>query len=176
MFSCFLLLSTYLSIHYFVAHAGGQGPLPTRGIASSRRSLFSRVNGHSAAGGKPPSLGGCHEVTGGVREQPFFSQTAFLVGGFPQPLFCRSCRDGALPFLAKRKGSKRFASLRGLTAKGSTQRNIVKRGLRLWKQQPKQSPPFSKLSPTHQPASALQLIGLPPIRQIVPLLNEKEAT
>ena len=185
--------------------------------------------------------------TEGVREQPFFSQTAFLVGGFPQPLFCRSCRrtgsapnprdsiikaqsflprkrpfsgrreapisEGgchevtggskraalllpnrlscgrvptapllslmprrAHPFLAKRKGWKRFASLRGLTAKGSTQRNIVKRGLRLWKQQPKQSPPFSNLSPTHQQTAALQLIGLAPIRQIVPLLNEKEAT
>ena len=55
----------------------------------------------------------------------------------------------------------------------STQRNSVKRGLRLWKQQPKQSPPFGKISPTHQPASALQLIGLSPIRQAVPLLNQQ---
>src|SRR5699024_6277467 len=82
----------------------------------------------------------------------------------------------ALHFLAKRKWRKRFASLRGLSAKSPTQRGYVKRGLRLWKQQPKQSPPFGKLFLTHQQTAALQLIGLAPIRQIVPLLNEKEAT
>ena len=81
----------------------------------------------------------------------------------------------ALPFLPKRKGSKRFASLRGLTAKDSTQRSYVKRRLRLWKQQPKQSPPFGKLSPTHQPSSALQLLEVTPIRQAVPLLNDSES-
>ena len=81
----------------------------------------------------------------------------------------------ALPFLPKRKGSRRFASLRGLTAKDSTQRSYVKRGLRLWKQQPKQSPPFSNLSPTHQQTAALQLIGLAPIRQVSPLLNDSES-
>ena len=81
----------------------------------------------------------------------------------------------ALPFLPKRKGSKRFASLRGLSAKSPTQAGLVKRGLRLWKQQPKQSPPFSKLSPTHQQTAALQLIGLAPIRQVSPLLNDSES-
>ena len=79
----------------------------------------------------------------------------------------------ALPFLPKRKGSKRFASLRGLSAKSPTQASFVKRGLRLWKQQPKQSPPFSKLSPTHQQTAALQLLEVSPIRQIVPLLNQQ---
>ncbi len=79
----------------------------------------------------------------------------------------------ALPFLAKRKGSKRFTSLRGLTAKDSTQRRYVKRGLRLWKQQRKQSPPFRKLSPPHQLASALQLLEVTPIRQVFPLLNQQ---
>ena len=37
----------------------------------------------------------------------------------------------ALHFLTKRKWRKRFASLRGLSAKSPTQRNSVKRGLRL---------------------------------------------
>ena len=68
---------------------------------------------------------------------------------------------------------KRFASLRGLTAKDSTQRSFVKRGLRLWKQQPKQSPPFRKLSPPHQQTAALQLLEVTPIRQIAPLLNQQ---
>ena len=81
----------------------------------------------------------------------------------------------ALPFLPKRKGSKRFASLRGLTAKDSTQRSSVKRGLRLWKQQPKQSPPFRNLSPPHQQTAALQLLEVTPIRQAVPLLNDSES-
>ena len=79
----------------------------------------------------------------------------------------------AHPFLAKRKGWKRFASLRGLSAKSPTQASLVKRGLRLWKQQPKQSPPFSNLSPTHQQTAALQLLEVSPIRQIVPLLNQQ---
>ena len=79
----------------------------------------------------------------------------------------------AHPFLAKRKGWKRFASLRGLSAKSPTQASFVKRGLRLWKQQPKQSPPFSKLSPTHQQTAALQLLEVTPIRQIAPLLNQQ---
>ena len=81
----------------------------------------------------------------------------------------------ALPFLPKRKGSKRFASLRGLSAKSPTQASFVKRGLRLWKQQPKQSPPFGKLSPTHQQTAALQLLEVTPIRQAVPLLNDSES-
>ena len=176
MFSCFLLLSTYPSIHYFVAHAGGQGPLPTREIASSRRSLFSRVNGHSAAGGKPPSLRGVSRSDGGSKRAALLLPNRLSCGRVPTAPLLSLMPRRAHPFLAKRKGWKRFASLRGLSAKSPTQRGYVKRGLRLWKQQPKQSPPFGKLFPTHQQTAALQLIGLAPIRQIVPLLNEKEAT
>ena len=168
MFSCFLLLSTYPSIHYFVAHAGGQGPLPTRGKASSRRSLFSRVNGHSAAGGKPPSLRGVSRSDGGSKRAALLLPNRLSCGRVP--IFPPSPMRRALHFLTKRKWRKRFASLRGLTAKSPTQRSPVKRGLRLWKQQPKQSPPFGQMPPTHQQTAALQLLEVSPIRQIVPLL------
>ena len=133
----------------------GQRPQASREIATSRRSLFSRVNG---LGAKVGFLGWTlpnFPFSGRGPESP------------PSPM------RSALPFLPKRKGSKRFASLRGLSAKGPTQRSFVKRGLRLWKQQPKQSPPFRKLSPPHQQTAALQLLEVTPIRQIAPLLNQQ---
>ena len=160
---------------------------PSREIATSRRSLFSR--------GKQcplPSreIADIYERTCFPRKRAgcefyLFREGGFFKGAFPmfsRFLFLSMIHllstlslmpRRALPFLPKRKGSKRFASLRGLTAKDSTQRSYVKRGLRLWKQQPKQSPPFGKLSPTHQQTAALQLLEVTPIKQIVPLLNQQ---
>ena len=136
-------------------------PVPSREIASSMSGLISRVKSLISREGSF------------LKEAfPLFFRFLFLSIIHLLPTLSLMPRR-ALPFLPKRKGSKRFASLRGLTAKGSTQRSSVKRGLRLWKQQPKQSPPFSKLSPPHQQTAALQLIGLAPIRQAVPLLNQQ---
>ena len=141
----------------FVCHWHTAPPLASREIASSRRSLFSRVKSLGASFRRGVSRLGSPKL-------PFSGR------GPESP---QSPMRSAHHFLTKRKWWKRFASLRGLTAKDSTQRSSVKRGLRLWKQQPKQSPPFRKLSPTHQPASALQLIEVTPIRQIAPLLNQQ---
>ena len=67
---------------------------------------------------------------------------SLFVGGFPHSLIAAHAAAGHPLFLRKEKGGKDSQGLRPLTP-CSTQASSVKRGLRLWKQQPKQSPPFS---------------------------------
>ena len=153
-------------------------PVPSREVAASRGYPSSRVKSlganficfaweHTAKNGLISREGGFFKGA-----FPMFSRFLFLSMIHLLSTLSLMPRR-AHHFLTKRKWWKRFASLRGLTAKDSTQRSSVKRGLRLWKQQPKQSPPFRKLSPPHQQTAALQLLEVSPIRQAVPLLNQQ---
>ena len=111
-------------------------------------------------------------MTGGVGEQPPSPKQPFCgrVPTSPSVSYAE-CTS----FSSEKKRKQKIRKPTRLD-RVSTQASPVKRGLRLWKQQPKQSPPFSKLSPTHQQTAALQLLEVTPIRQAVPLLNKKEAT
>ena len=70
--------------------------------------LSSRVSGHSAAGGEPPSL---REVSanadGGSQRAAFFSQSALLWEGSPKPLIAAHAAAGHPLFsLDEKRGEK----------------------------------------------------------------------
>ena len=94
----------------------------------------------NAPGGEPPSLRGMarDSVTGGVREGLSFPKQPFC-GRVPTSPSV-SYAEGT-PFSYEKKRGEKIRKPTRLE-RVSTQASPVKRGLRLWKQQPKQSPPF----------------------------------
>ncbi len=111
-------------------------------------------------------------VTGGVREGLSSPKQLFLWEGSHIPSL--SYAEGT-PFSYEKKMEEKIRKPTRLDREKSHAKKPCETGAPAVETTTEAVAPFGQMPPTHQQTAALQLLEVSPIRQAVPLLNEKEA-